>query len=210
MKQEKRIRELVEESIYQSQQLSDRVQSEVDRAFGASTTLLNILLVVLTALPILVALGVWFLRPNVISQLLNEVKPQFYSDLENQKKILNQEIRELKCELLAQLSQLSKEIAEARQQRESFKKEIEILKNEFASDLSKIHIDAIQEKAKIVKKMGKLIPLSPEELVKPEKQQEIQVIKNQFEDLKSKNPALFSTAEEVMIQLICNLPKFKI
>jgi hypothetical protein len=43
--------------------------------------------------------------------------------------------------------------------------------------------------------MNEIIPLSSEELVKPEKQQQIQMLKNQLEDLKSKNPSLFSAAE---------------
>jgi hypothetical protein len=57
--------------------------------------------------------------------------------------------------------------------------------------------------------MNEIIPLSSEELVKPEKQQQIQMLKNQLEDLKSKNPSLFSAAENAMIQIICKSPKLK-
>lgn len=210
LKQEKRIRELVEESIYQSQQLSDRVQSEVDRAFGVSTTLLNILLVVLTALPILVAVGVWFLRPKVISQLQTEVKAEFdkelKSELEKQKKILNREIGELKNELSLQLIQLSKEIAEAQRQRNSFKNDLEALNKQFESEVSLFRAEAQERKDKIFREVKDILPSSPKELVEPKKQQEIQKLKNELEELNLKNPSLFSVAENAMIQLIGKLP----
>ncbi len=210
LKQEKRIRELVEESIYQSQQLRDRVQSEVDRAFGVSTTLLNILLVVLTALPILVAVGVWFLRPKVISQLQTEVKEQFKeelkSELEDQKKILNREIGELKNELSSQLIQLSKEIAEAQRQRNSFKNDLETLKKQFESELSSFQVEAQVKKDEIFRQLENILQSSPQKPVKLEQQQQIQKLKNELEELKLNNPSLFSVAENTMIQLISKLP----
>ena len=210
LKEEKRIRELVEESIYQSQQLSDRVQSEVDRAFGVSTTLLNILLVVLTALPIVVAVGVWFLRPKVISQLHDEVKEQFKeelkSELEDQKKILNREIRELKNELSSQLIQLSIEIAEAQRQRNSFKNDLEALKKQFESELFIFREETKEKKDKIFREVENILQSSPQKPVKPDQQQQIQKLKNELEELKSQNPSLFSAAENTIIQLISKLP----
>ncbi|MEH2249282.1 hypothetical protein [Nostoc sp.] len=69
------------EKLQQEKEIRDRVQSEVDRAFGNSTTLLNILLIVLTFLPILAASGVWLLRRSVVSELVAETKQQLEKEV---------------------------------------------------------------------------------------------------------------------------------
>lgn len=74
LQEEKRIRELVEESIDNSSQMRDRIQAEVDRAFNNSTTLLNALLVILTLIPILGAIAVWFLQRTIISELATDIE----------------------------------------------------------------------------------------------------------------------------------------
>jgi hypothetical protein len=62
----------------------------------------------------------------------------------------------------------------------------------------------------IFKEASEIIPLPTEELVKPEKQKQIQMIQTQLEELRAKNPNLFSAAENVLLQIIDRLPINKI
>ncbi|MBD1831382.1 tetratricopeptide repeat protein [Cyanobacteria bacterium FACHB-472] len=55
-------------------EIRDRVQSEVDRAFSRTTTLLNTLLFILTLFPIVAAVGVFWLRRSVINQIVSETQ----------------------------------------------------------------------------------------------------------------------------------------
>ncbi|MBD1935277.1 MULTISPECIES: TPR end-of-group domain-containing protein [Cyanophyceae] len=72
-------------------EIRDRVQSEVDRAFSRTTTLLNTLLFILTLFPIVAAVGVFFLRRSVINQIvsgtqnqLEQIREKFATQLEEQ------------------------------------------------------------------------------------------------------------------------------
>jgi ABC-type phosphate transport system auxiliary subunit len=119
------------------------------------------------------SVGVWFLHRSVINQLRNELKEQvdkeLNSELENQTKALKLKIERLKYEFDSQLSQLNKYIAEAQQQREAVKQQLENLKNQVEDELLLLKSDAEKKMEQIFKEASEIIPLPPEELVKPEK-----------------------------------------
>ena len=100
---------MVEEDLEKSIAIREQIQTEVDRAFGHTTTILNVLLVLLTSFPILAAAGIWFIRRSVISQIVAETRKQLQEEVEKQ---LEEEVA-----------------AEFKKQTEAFKQEIERLKS---------------------------------------------------------------------------------
>jgi tetratricopeptide (TPR) repeat protein len=166
-------------------EIGNQVEEEVDRAFGHTTALLNILLVVLTLLPILAAAGVWLLRRSVISEVVAETKKRLEEEVEKQ---------------------LEKEVAaEFKKQTEAFKQEIEILKSDFIGQLSQLNnlfLDAQEQKEQILEQLSGLTP-SPsltQDFVHPDIQKKIQDLTTQLEILKEGNPQLFFTANEYLKQ----------
>jgi hypothetical protein len=113
-------------------EIDNQVQEEVDRAFNHTTALMNILLVVLTMLPILAAAGVWLLRRSVISEVVAETKKRLEEEVEkqlekevaaelkNQTAAFKQELEVLKADFLTQLSQLNNLYLDAQSQRANF------------------------------------------------------------------------------------------
>lgn len=166
-------------------EIGNQVQEEVDRAFNHTTALLNILLVVLTMLPILAAAGVWLLRRSVISEVVAETKKRLEEEVEKQ---------------------LEKEVAaELKNQTAAFKQELEVLKSNFLSRLSELnnlYLDAQSQKEQILQQLTGLTP-SPsltQDYLHPEIQQKIQDLTAQLEILKSENPRLFFTANDYLKQ----------
>lgn len=173
------------EKLQTEKEIRDRVQEEVDRAFSRSTALLNILLVVLTCLPVLAAAGIWLLLRSVISELVTETKNR-----------LEEEVGK----------QLEKEVAaEFKKQTEVFKQELEILKSDFLGQLSQLNnlfVDAQSQKEQILQQLSGLTP-SPsftQDYVHPEIQQKIQDLTTQLEILKSVNPQIFFTTNDYLKQ----------
>ncbi|MBD2693017.1 tetratricopeptide repeat protein [Anabaena catenula] len=173
------------EKLQQEKEIRDRVQEEVDRAFSRTTTILNILLVVLTLLPILAAAGVWLLRRSVISELVAETKQQLTTEVE---------------------TQLKKEVAaELQKQTAAFKQELETLKLDFIeqlSELKNLFLDAQNQKEKILQELSELTP-SPaliQDYIHPEIQQKIQDLTTQLENLKAGNPQLFFSNNDYLKQ----------
>ena len=76
LRTEKRFKRFIDDRISHSPEIQDRIEIEVDRAFARTTTLLNIVLAILTLIPLLAALGVWLLRRSVVSELVTEVRAQ--------------------------------------------------------------------------------------------------------------------------------------
>lgn len=180
LRQDKQLQRLVEEDLEKSIAIREQIEVEVDRAFGHTTTLLNVLLVLLTALPILAAIGIWFIRRSVISQIAAETKQQLQAEVEKQ----------LEAEVAA----------EFKKQAEAFQREIEGLKSAFVARLSKLKLDAQNEKDKIIWELSRLIPSSIRETVNPEIQQKIQELTDNLEQLKANNPELFFTASDYIEQ----------
>lgn len=166
-------------------EIGNQVQEEVDRAFNHTTALLNIMLVVLTMLPILAAAGVWLLRRSVISEVVAESKKRLEEEVEKQ---------------------LEKEVAaELKNQTVAFRQELEVLKSNFLnqlSELNNLYLDAQSQKEQILQQLCGLTP-SPsltQDYVHPEIQQKIQDLTTQLEILKSENPRLFFTTNDYLKQ----------
>lgn len=173
------------EKLQQEKEIRDRVQNEVDRAFSYTTAMLNILLVVLTLLPILAAAGVWLLRRSVISEIVAETKQQLKTEVE---------------------TQLEKEVAaELQKQAQAFKEELEIVKSDFIAQLSqlnKLFLDAQNQKEQILQQLAIITP-SPSfmpDFVNPDIQHKVQELTTQLEILKNANPQIFFTANDYLKQ----------
>jgi tetratricopeptide (TPR) repeat protein len=180
---DRQLQKLVEEDLEKSIAIREQIQVEVDRAFGHTTTILNVLLVLLTSFPILAAAGIWFIRGSVISQIVGETKKQLQETVEKQ---------------------LEEEVSlEFKRQTEAFKQEIERLNSEFVAQLSQLKnlvLDAQTEKDKIIQELSKITPSPVREPVTPENQQKIQELTTQLDLLKAANPQLFFTANDYVEQ----------
>jgi len=111
LRQDRQLQQLVEEDLEKSIAIRSQIQTEVDRAFEHTTTLLNVLIGVLTFLPILAAASIWFIRRSVLNQMLTETKKQWQEEVGKQ---LETEVAE-----------------EVRKQAAAFQVEIDTLKAEF-------------------------------------------------------------------------------
>lgn len=180
LRQEKQIEAIVERNLEDSAALREAVQQEVDRAFNENTTLLNLLLALLTLLPVFIAVGFLLLRRSVITEIVAETKRQ-----------LQQEVRK----------QLEEEVAEElKEQTENFKLQIESLKAEFLSQLSQLQalfIDAQEEKQKVLQELTAITSSSiQKEFVAPDVVDKIQELTGQLDALKSSSLRLFFTADD--------------
>ncbi|NJO41531.1 MAG: hypothetical protein HC865_13060 [Cyanobacteria bacterium RU_5_0] len=124
LKEDAQLQELFERDLEKSIVIRAQIQNEVDRAFSHTTTLLNALIGVLTFLPVLAAVGIWFIRRSVINQITSEIKKQLKEEVEKQ----------LEADVTAEL----------KQQTAIFKQEIEQLKAEFADQLAQLKRSASQ------------------------------------------------------------------
>jgi len=184
LQEDRQLQQLVAEDMEKSIVIRQQIQAEVDRAFEHTTALLNVLLVVLTMIPILAAPGIWFIRRSVISQIGAETKKQLQEEARKQ--------------LDAEIS------AEVQRQAAAFQREIDALKEEFAlqlAELKSLFLDAEQEKDQIIQKLAQIIPSPmPEPGNSPELHQKVQELTRQLELLKSSNSQLFFTANDYIEQ----------
>jgi tetratricopeptide (TPR) repeat protein len=94
------VKKLIQEEIKNGGDIRDRVQSDVNRTFGISMTLLQVLLGVLAALPIFTAIVFWCLRESIKNQLVAEAKQQVEKQLESEvAKKIHQETQKLQSEI---------------------------------------------------------------------------------------------------------------
>lgn len=183
LRHDSQLQDLVEDDIKRSLAIRAQIQAEVDRAFDHTTTLLNVLLAVLTALPILAAVSIWFIRRSVINQIIAETKRQLQDEVENQ----------LEAEVAAEL----------KRQAEAFQKRIEQLEAEFDSQLSQLKLlfsDAQQGKDQIIQELAQIVPSPMREAAPPETQKRIHALTQQLEQLKSTHTQLSFTANDYVEQ----------
>ncbi|MEM8805724.1 MAG: tetratricopeptide repeat protein [Cyanobacteria bacterium P01_G01_bin.38] len=173
------LQRLVEEDLQKSLVIRQVIQDEVDRTFSHTTTLLNVLLGVLTAIPILTAAGFWFIRRSVINQVMTETRKQLQDEVHKQ---LDREVE-----------------AELKEQTETFKQEIQALRDEFAAQLQQLNSDAQQEKDLLIQELTQLLP-APMQGTTPELQQKLQALTRQLNALKSANARLKFTASDYLEQ----------
>jgi tetratricopeptide (TPR) repeat protein len=94
------VKKLIQEEIKNGGDIRDRVQSDVNRTFGISMTLLQVLLGVLAALPIFTAVVLWCLRESIKNQLVTEAKQQVKEQLKSDVAIkIHQETQKLQSKI---------------------------------------------------------------------------------------------------------------
>ena len=180
---DRQLQELVEKDLERSITIRSQIQEEVDRAFNHTTALLNVLLVVLTCLPVLAAISIWFIRRSVLNQIIAETKRQLQEEVGKQ---------------------LEADVAdEVKQQAEAFQKKLEALETEFHEQLAQLQTlfsDAQKQKDQIIQELAQLTPSLSRESANPDVQAKIQVLTEQLERLKSGNAALSFTANDYVEQ----------
>jgi tetratricopeptide (TPR) repeat protein len=180
LQQDSQLQELVERDMERSITLRAQIQQEVDRAFSHTTTLLNVLLAVLTCLPVLAAVSIWFIRRSVLNQILAETKQQLRNEVEKQ----------LEAEVAAEL----------KQQAEAFQKKVETIEAEFHTQLEQLKslvLDAQAEKDSIIQELAQITPSPLRDSPPPETQQKIQSLTQQLERLKSTKNISFSANDYI-------------
>ncbi|MGB3493723.1 MAG: tetratricopeptide repeat protein [Elainellaceae cyanobacterium] len=205
---ESQIQRIVQDKLNRSPEVQDRIELEVDRAFERTTTILNMLLAILTAIPIVVALFVWLLRRSVISQLVSEVRTQLeqevYGEIKAQKSTVIQEIEKNKGEALAQLIQIVHEaetvLSELKAQITIANEELDILKSQTAFQLENMVSDAETVKNRTIQEISSLLPLSIQETLPPDLQPRIGKLTALLDILKSNIPQLTFTASDYIKQ----------
>ncbi|MBT9313408.1 tetratricopeptide repeat protein [Leptothoe kymatousa] len=174
------LQRLVEEDLQKSLVIRQVIQDEVDRTFNHTTTLLNVLLVVLTAIPILTAAGFWFIRRSVINQVLVEVQNQ-----------LQQEVQ----------LQFDKTIAsELRTKSTRFEQEIQTLRDEFSTQLQQLNSDAQSEKDTLMAELEKLLPASIPDDISPDLQPKLHALTQQLRNLKANHGRINFTETDYLDQ----------
>ncbi len=118
IREDRQLQQLVEDDLEKSFVIRAQIQEEVDRAFSHTTALINVMLALLTSIPVLAAVGIWFIRRSVIGQITQETKQQLAEEVEKQ---FEQEIA-----------------SELKQQGEAFKQELEQLRAELVEQLAQV------------------------------------------------------------------------
>lgn len=201
---DQRIEVLLERRLATDPNIRDRIELEVDRAFDRTTTILNVLLVILTSLPILVALGVWLLRRSVVSELVSEVRSQLekevLSELKKQRESSIQELERSKSEALDQLVQMSTDadvvLNELKAQIDIANQEIDSLKSEATSRIQGMVSDAQVVKDQTIQELTGILPPSTRDPLPPEAQPKIGRLTAFLDSLKSAVPQLTFTASD--------------
>ena len=180
----------------------------MDRAFARTTTLLNIVLAILTLIPLLAALGVWLLRRSVVSELVSEVRTQLekevFTQLKQQKLDAIAEIEQLKKNSLQQVEQMVSEaqtvLDELKTQTAIANQEIELLKSQAASQLETMVTDAQQIKDQTIQELTNLLPGSTTEKLSPEVQPRVGNLTALLEGLKRAIPQISFSATDYLKQ----------
>ncbi|MGK7888757.1 MAG: tetratricopeptide repeat protein [Leptolyngbyaceae cyanobacterium] len=201
---EKKLQQLIDRSLVRSPELQDRIELEVDRAFGRTTTLLNILLVTLTIIPLLAALGIWLLRRSVLAELVAEVRSQVEQEvlpeLRVQQSTSVQEIETLKAAALTQLTDLTSDsraiLDELKLQISIAEQEVESLKSQMTLQMQRMVVDAQVVKDQTIQELTGILPMSIQGSVAPEVQPRLGRLTTLLEALKSAVPQLTFTAND--------------
>ena len=174
------MQKFVKDEIRDSNEVGDRIQKEVDRTFGWTLSLLNTLITVLIAIPILTGLAAFWLRRSIMGQVVQDIRKELELAREELKV---QAARDLKDQLA------------------TFKLELEAAKLGFTTQLQTLSTTAQQEKDRIFQELAKITPsIIQEEFVAPEIQQRIQELTDQLDFLKSQNAQLRLSASDYLKQ----------
>ena len=170
------MRKFVKEEIHDSKEVGDQIQQEVDRSFGWTLSLLNTLIMVLIAIPIVTGLAALWLRRSLIDQVVRDIQ---------------KEVELIRAQWKVQAAK------ELKEQLEGFKKDLKRSQSEFAAQLKILSPSARAEKDRIFQELSRIMPsVIQEELASPETQAQIQRLTQQLDVLKDDHPQLVLTAEE--------------
>lgn len=201
---DQRMHVLIERDLATNPDIRDRIELEVDRAFDRTTTILNVLLMILTAVPILLALGVWLLRRSVISELVAEVRSQLekevFLELKKQREASLQELERSRLTALQQLTQMVEEaetvLGELKTQIGIANQEVDELKAEVALRLQSMVNDAQLIKDQTIQELTGILPPSTQDPLPPENQPKLGRLTAFLETLRSAVPQLTFTATD--------------
>jgi tetratricopeptide (TPR) repeat protein len=196
--QQNEIREAVRQEVTDNNLIEDQIEEEVGQTFGWTIDLLNLLITVLIAIPILTGLGAIYLRQSIIDRLVREIKRQ-----------LQDEIRqEVDTQLKAQVA-------------EELNKQIEHFNIDIAERLQNLYLSAEQEKDRLIQQITALTTIaspvisadekeyalqelaqtSPliiqEEFASPKIKERIHTLTQQLETLESEYPQLLTANDYV-------------
>lgn len=180
---DRELQELVEKDLERSFTIRAQIQNEVDRAFEHTTTLLNVMLAILTCLPVLAAIAIWFMRRSIVNQILAETKRELREEVEKQ----------LEAEVAA----------EVKEQAEAFQKKLEALEAEFQSQLDQMQTlfsDTQKAKDQVIQELSQVMPSVFRDSTPPEVHQKIQALTQQLDRLKSANAQLSFSASDYIEQ----------
>lgn len=137
----------LEDELFIRRLVNQEVDQEVEQALNVNTALINILLAVLTLIPILATIYAWVIRHGVISELANETLKRIKSEVEKQlEKAVTIELEKQTPGIRKEVEkQLEKEVAEELQkQTAATRKEIERLTFELC-ELYKLQKEVSEE-----------------------------------------------------------------
>lgn len=181
--QQETIRRLIEKEIKESQSIGDRVEQEVDGAFGLTLGLLNLLITMLIAIPIGTGFVLWWLRQSVIDRLVKDVRKQFQQETEQ---VVKQQLeREVTARLQSQIAE--------------FELEMKQLRAEFENRLNTLYQDAERDKAGIVQELEQLVAsVGKDERVPLPIEQRLKELTDQLEALKAGSANLSFSASDYL------------
>ena len=208
LRTEKRFKTFIDQRISNSPEVQDRIEFEVDRAFERTTTLLNVLLTILTALPILAALGIWLLRRSVIGELVAEVRSQLetevFAQLKQQKLSTLEDIERMRADSLGQVEKMVEEaqavLDELKAQIAIANQDIDQLKSEATSQLETMVIDAQQVKDQTIQELTGLLPGSTQDTLPADVQPRVGTLTTLLESLKAAIPQITFSASDYLKQ----------
>ncbi|NET09514.1 MAG: tetratricopeptide repeat protein, partial [Symploca sp. SIO2B6] len=204
LRAEKQLQQLIDQSLSRSPQFQDRIEFEVDRAFERTTTLLNILLVILTAIPLFAALGIWLLRRSVLAELVAEVRSQVEKEVLPELKVQQstsiQEIETIKAAALTQLTELTSDsraiLDELKLQIGIAEQEMESLKSQMTLQMQRMVSDAQLVKDQTIQELTGILPMSIQGSISPDVQPRLGVLTTFLDTLKSAVPQLTFTPND--------------
>jgi len=171
------------------------VQEEVDRAFNHTTSLLNILLAILTVLPIIATVLLYLSRQRAIQELREQMDEQIQKEIETQ---VQAELKQQTLTIQKQMIELGKEslavTRQVQQQANEFQTEIDQLKTEFETQLETLKNTATEverEKDRIFQQITSITLVSTsKDNLSDEKKRQIDTLTERLDDLKSKSSSL--------------------
>ncbi len=190
-----RLPEVSQKDLQQELQMRKLVQEEVDRAFNHTTALLNVLLAILTVLPIIATVLLYLSRQRAIQELREEMDEQIQKEIEAQ---VQAELKQQTLIIQKQMLELGQEsfavTRQVQQQASEFQAEIDQLKTEFETQLEALKNTATEverEKDRIFQQITSItLVATSKDVLSDEKKRQIETLTEQLDHLKSKSSGL--------------------